>query len=245
MTKKKLPNKPFMWGVIALSFGLAIFDMFFLRDVFKDNLGFDLVGSSLASLALATAANVAALLWGKQKGLRDQWKAFMIGWISLGVAYAAIRSISFINGIIIENDWSFDAIMGQLVPAIVLTISYVGTGTMLEWAGSRLWDLDVVNYLEAKKAFKQSHAKIINNRAVILEMQKRLQEYEKNYTSLDHQYEIHMEKINKSERATMALIVAKTIADHPEISPNACDDVMRAVLKERDSQNERAHSKQK
>ena len=243
MVIKKLPNRFFLWCMIAISFGLAIFDMFFLRDVLKDNLGFGLIGASIASLALATAANATALLWGRQKGLRDSWKPFMFGWIFLGVAYAAIRSISFVDGVVIDNDWSFDSIMEQLIPAIVLTISYVGTGSMLEWAGSKLWDIDVVNYLESRKAFKQAHAKIVNNRATILEMAKRLKEYGKSYESLDYQYDIHMQKIRKSEYSTMSLIVAKTIADYPEISPTAANKVMDEVLEERDRQNERAHSK--
>lgn len=245
MAKKKLPNKPFLISMIVVSFGLAIFDMFFLRDVFRDNLGFDLIGASVVSLALATAANITALLWGRQKGLRDSWKSFMVGWIFLGVAYAAIRSISFVNNVVLDDDWSFEAIMEQLIPVIVLTISYMGTGFMLQWAGSKLWDLDVVNYLEYKKSFKTIHKKVIKNRATILEMEKRLREYEKNYDSLNHQYDIHMEKIRKNEQATMSLIVAKTIADHPEISPTAANKVMNEVLEERDRQNARAHSKQK
>ncbi len=245
MAKKKLPNKVFMWAIIAVSFGLAILDMFFLRDVLSDNLGFDPIGASIIALALATAANATALLWGRQKGLREAWKSFMVGWIFLGITYAALRSVSFVNNVVLCNDWSFDSIMEQLIPAIVLTISYVGTGTMLQWAGSRLWDYDAVNYLEARKAFKSAHAKVINNRVAILEMAKRLNEYGKNYTSLDHQYDIHMEKIRKNEHSTMSLIVAKTIADHPEISPTAANKVMNDVLGERDRQNARAHSKQK
>ena len=243
MATKKLPNKIFLWCMIAVSFGLAVFDMFFLRDVLKDNLGFDVYGASIAALALATAANVTALLWGRQKGLRESWKPFMFGWIFLGIAYAVIRSISFIDNIVIDNDWSYDAIMEQLVPVIVLTISYVGTGSMLEWAGSKLWDIDVVNYYESKKAFKLAHVKIVNNRAIIMEMSKRLREYEKNYKSLDHQYDIHMKKIRKSESSTMSLIVAKTIADYPEITPTAANKVMSEVLEERDRQNERTHSR--
>lgn len=243
MAIKKLPNRFFLWCMIVVSFGLAIFDMFFLRDVLKDNLGFDLIGASIASLALATAANTTALLWGRQKGLRDSWKPFMYGWIFLGIAYAIIRSISFVDGIVIDNDWSFDAIMEQLVPVIVLTISYVGTGTMLEWAGSKLWDIDVVNYLESKKAFKRAHAKIIKNRAALLEMAKRLREYKKNYESLDHQYSINLKKIRKNDYSTMSLIAAKTIADYPEITPSAANKVMNEILEERDCQNERAHSR--
>lgn len=245
MATKKLPNRVFLWCMIALSFGLAIFDMFFLRDVLKDNLGFNLIGASVASLALATAANATALLWGRQKGLRDSWKPFMWGWILLGFAYAVIRSISFVDSIVIDNDWSFDTIMEQFVPVVVLTISYIGTGSMLEWAGSKLWDVDVVNYLQSRKAFKQAHRIIVNNRAAILEMAKRLREYEKNYETLNHQYDIHLKKIRKSEHSTMSLIAAKTIADYPEISPTAADKVMNDVLQERDRQNERSHSRQK
>lgn len=245
MAIKKLPNKIFLWGMVIVSFSLAVLDMLFLQGVLMDNIGFDPTSASVVALALATAANIAALLWGRQKGLRDSWKSFMFGWIFLGIAYAAIRSISFVNEIVLRGDWSFNTIMEQLVPAIILTISYVGTGSMLEWAGAKIWDIDTVNYLDSKKAFKRAHSKIINNRAAILEMAKRLDEYQKNYDTLNHQYDIHMEKIRKNEHSTMSLVVAKTIADHPEISPTAANKVMDEVLEDRDRRNERAHSKQK
>ncbi len=247
MSKKRLPSLIFLWMMVGVSFSLAIFDMFFLRDVFNKNLGFDIVGASIMSVSLAFAADVAALIWGRQKGLRDSWKSFKWGWIALGVAYMAIRSVSFVEDVIIDGDYSYESIMGQVIPVIVLTISYIGTGTMLQWAGSKIWDLDAVNFREAKKVFKESHAKVIKNHAAILEMAKRLDEFDKNYDSLNHQYNIHMDKIRKNEHSVMSLIVAKTIADNPEIidSPSEADNVMKKVLEERDRKNERAHFKQK
>ena len=245
MKRKKMPNKFFLYSAIVASFLLAILDMMFLRDVFIDYLNFELVPASIISFALATAANTSALVWGKQKGSREGYRGFMYGWIFLGIAYAILRSIAFYQNVIEVNDWSFEAIIEQLVPAIILAISYIGTGTMIQWASAKIWDIDVVNFLETRKAFKAAHAKIVNNKAVIKEMAKRLEEYSKNYDYLDHQYNIHMGKILKSEQSTISLIVAKTIAEHPEISPSEAENVKNMVLKERDIRNENAHAQQK
>ena len=250
MAKKNIHNRIFLWSVVVASFLLAILDMSFLRDVFKDNIlvneGNDteiILKASLIALIMATAANVTALLWGKEKGERKTGRSFLVGWIVLGFGYAIVRSVSFIINVVFDNDWSFDAIMRELVPVIILTISYVGTGTMLQWAGAQLWDNDIVNYLRSKKEFKKEHTMMANNYASIAAMIKNLREYDSNYNCLEDQYNKHLDKIRKNEKSTMSLIVAKTIAKYPEITPEYANQVMDEVLAERDHINERAHTK--
>ena len=139
------------------------------------------------------------------------------------------------------GDFEFSAIIGQLLPVIILTISYVGTGTTLEWAGRQLWDVNVVNFLRSQKAFHADHAKIANNHAALWEMIENLQKYRENYTSLDKQYEKHKDNIRKNEKSTMARIVSKVIANNPSIDPVDANRVMEDVLAERDHENEKLH----
>ena len=245
MAKKNLHNRTFLWGVLVVSFLLAVLDMAFLRDVLNDNVfdGHSEIIASFIALVLATAANVSALLWGKEKGERKSGRAFMIGWIFLGLAYMVIRSISFVNNVVLDDEWDFNTVIAEIVPVIILSISYIGTGTMLQWAGKQLWDYDIVNYLKNKKAFKEEHTRIANNYSSITEMIKNLEEYDANYECLESQYKKHLEKIRKNEESTMSLIVAKTIAQYSEITPEYANQVMSEVLAERDQKNERAHSK--
>ena len=245
MVKKNVHNRFFLWSIVFVSFVLAVLDMMFLRDVMKDYIfgDNDVIKASSIALLLASAANVTALLWGKEKGERKTGRPFLIGWIFLGFAYAVIRSVSFVNNVVFDGDWSFDAIIREAVPVIILTISYVGTGTMLQWAGAQLWDNDIVNYLRSKEEFKREHTMIANNYASITAMIKSLREYDSNYDCLENQYIKHLDKIRKNEKSTMSLIVAKTIAKFPEITPEYANQVMDEVLAERDSTNERAHTK--
>ena len=241
MEKKNISNRKFLWGAVVVSFSLAILDMMYLRDVFQNYADFGVVEASIIAFALATVANVSALLWGRQKGLRKSGRSFMWSWIVLGIVYFLIRFIAIYNEIIKPGDFEFSAIIGQLLPVIILTISYVGTGTTLEWAGRQLWDVNVVNFLRSQKAFHADHAKIANNHAALWEMIENLQKYRENYTSLDKQYEKHKDNIRKNEKSTMARIVSKVIANNPSIDPVDANRVMEDVLAERDHENEKLH----
>ena len=239
--KNSINNRKFLWGAVVVSFSLAILDMMYLRNVFYDYASFDLVEASVIAMALATIANISALLWGRQKGLRKSGKSFMWIWIVLGIVYFLIRCVSIYHEVYLPKKFDFGAIIDQLLPIIILTISYVGTGTTLEWAGKQLWDIDIVNYLKAKKIFHEENAKIANNSAVLWEMIENLRKYNDNYISLDKQYNKHKDNIRKIEKSTMARIVGKVIASNPSISPDDANGVMEAVLSERDVENEKAH----
>ena len=241
MQKKNISNRKFLWGAVVVSFSLAILDMMYLRDVFEKYADFDVVGASIVAFALATIANVAALLWGRQKGLRKSGKSFMWSWIVLGIVYFLIRFVAIYNEVIKPGNFDFSSIIGQLLPIIILTISYVGTGTTLEWAGKQLWDINIITYLKTQKVFHEEHAKIANNHAALWEMIENLQKYNENYISLDKQYEKHKDNIRKNEKSTMARIVSKVIANNPSIDPSDANRVMEAVLAERDQENAKNH----
>lgn len=241
MQKKNIANRAFLWSAVVVSFSLAILDMMYLRDVFVKYADFSVTEASIIAFALATVANISALLWGRQKGLRKSGASFMWSWIVLGLVYFLIRLVAIYNEIILPKDFDFSAIISQLLPVIILTISYIGTGTTIEWASKQLFDINVTNYIKTKKAFHEEHAKIANNHAALWEMIENLQKYKDNYVSLDKQYEKHKDNIRKNEKSTMARIVSKVIASNPSINPGDANRVMENVLAERDHENEKIH----
>ena len=241
MQKKNISNRKFLWGAIVVSFSLAILDMMYLRDVFETYADFSVVEASVVAFALATVANVSALLWGRQKGMRKSGASFMWSWVILGMVYFLIRFIAIYNIIIKPGDFEFSAIISQLLPIIILTISYVGTGTTIEWASRQLWDINVTNFLRTQKVFHSEHSKISNNNAALWEMVENLQKYNDNYVALDKQYEKHKDNIRKNEKSTMARILSKVIALNPSIDPSDANRVMEEVLAERDYENAKNH----
>lgn len=168
----------------------------------------------------------------------------MWSWIILGLIYFMIRGVAIYNEIIAAGAYDFKAIISQLLPVVILTISYVGTGTTLKWAGKQLWDADIYNFLIAQRAFHEAHEDIANNRAALWQMIETLQKYNDNYISLDKQYEDIKNSIRKSEKATMATITGKVIAANPSIDPVDANLVMDRVLEERDNENEKIHKNQ-
>ena len=241
MQKKNIANRAFLWGAVIISFSLAILDMMYLRDVFEKYADFNVVEASIIAFTLATVANISALLWGRQKGLRKSGKSFMWSWIVLGLVYFLIRFVAIYNEVLLPGNYDFKSIISQLLPVIILTISYVGTGTTIEWASKQLFDINITNYLNTRKAFHIEHARIANNHAALWEMIENLQKYNDNYVSLDKQYGKHKDNIRKNEKSTMARIVSKVIAANSSIDPSDANQVMENVLAERDRENEKIH----
>lgn len=243
MLHKKIYNRTFLAIAIVVSFLLAIMDMFFLKEVFERYFYFPDWGGALSALALATAANISALLWGKQKGERESGKGFLWGWILLGIAYFVLRLIPFYNEVIAKNTWELKPIIEHLGRAIILAISYIGTGTMIEWAASQLWDIDIVNYLKTKNEFESQNAIIANNRSAVLKMVEDLENFDNNYKILDKQYDKCVDKIFKYDEATINMTAGKTKRLNLDIDPEEVDKIVNRVLENRRKNIEKSHNK--
>jgi hypothetical protein len=185
---------------------------------------------------------VSAFLWGYTKGHfrenKKQSKSFKAAWIALGVIYAIIRASIIVS----DSPDSIDDILGQAIIALFLTISYIGSGTTIQWAASQLFDADIANFRNAQKEFKKSSALINRNNAALWKMIDDLKKFKKNYEILDKQYDKEYDKIVKNERSVMAQIVGKTIAKNPAINPVNANEVMEEVLKEREVINKKNHA---
>lgn len=243
MIRKKIYNRTFLTIAIIISFLLAIMDMFFLKEVFEKYFHFADWGGALSALALATAANITALLWGKQKGERESGKGFLWGWIFLGIAYFVLRLIPFYNEVVAKNAWELKPIIEHLGRAIILAISYIGTGTMIEWAAIQLWDINIVNYLKTKKEFESQNDIIANNRSALLKMVEDLENFSDNYKVLDKQYENCANKIFKYEEATINMTAGKTKRLNLDIDPEEVDKIVGRVLEKRKRKIEKSYNK--
>ncbi len=243
MIRKKIYNRTFLSMIIIVSFLLAIMDMFFLKEVFEKYFQFPDWGGALSALALATAANISALLWGKQKGERESGKGFLWGWIFLGIAYFILRLIPFYNEVALKDAWEFKLIIEHLGRAIVLAISYIGTGVMIKWAASQLWDINIVNYLKTKKEFESQNDIIANNHSALLKMIEDLENFDSNYKVLDKQYKNCANKIFKYEEATVNMTAGKTKRLNLDIDPKEVDKIVDAVLEKRKKKIEKSHNK--
>lgn len=239
MDKKNIDNRGSLWFTIIASFSLAILDMFFMKGVFE--IYFGDVGGAFIAFALATAANISALLWGKEVGGGKKGRSFMWTWIVMGVIYALIRAYG--TYLAIEKSGAdLDNIMLQVLYAVILAFSYIGTGTLIKWASAKLWNKDVVEFLQSKSEFEEQNAALANNSAAIWAKVKALEDFQENYDLLDRQYEENKENIRKVEHSVMGQIVMETIAKY-NIDPLDAEAVMKKVLAERDYENERTHER--
>lgn len=239
MSKKSIDNRGGLWTVIIASFALAILDMLFMKGVFA--IYFGDIGGALIAFALATAANISALLWGKDVGEGKKGRSFMWTWIAMGVIYALIRTYGTYLAIM-ESGASLDNIMLQILYAVILAFSYICTGALIKRESAKLWDKDVVEYLESKREFEEQNAALANNSAAIWNKVKTLEDFQENYNLLDRQYEENKENIRKVEHSVMGQIVMETIAKY-NIDPLDAEAVMKNVLSERDHKNAKNHER--
>lgn len=241
MAKKNVRGRGGLWTAIIASFSLAILDMFFMKGVFEPNFGD--IGGALMAFALATTANISALFWGKEVGQGKSGKSFKWGWIIMGFVYILIRAYgTYLE--IQQKGTGLDNIVLQITYAVILTFSYIGSGTIIKWAAAQLWDKDITNYLASKKEFEEQNEDLANNKAAIWDMVKTFENYDENFKLLDRQYNKCKENIRKVEHSVMSQIVMKTIAEYP-IDPIDAEKVMTNVLEKRDQENERAHAIEK
>lgn len=236
--KKTIHGRGGLWAIIISSFAFAIIDMLFMRGIFTPIFG--VIGASLIAFALATVANISALLWGMEAGKGRSGRSFFWSWVVMGLVYAGIRGYAIYQAISTDGA-TIENIMMQTLEVVILTISFVGTGTLIKWAAAELWDKDIQNYLNSKKDFEEQNSDLANNKAAIWEMVKTLENYDENYRLLDKQYLKHREGIRKVEHSVMNQIVMKTIVNYP-IDPLDAEQVMNNVLEKRDKINEKAHS---
>lgn len=238
-TRKNTYGRGGLWVAVVAGFALAILDMFFLKGVFEPFFGD--IGGAFIAFALAIGADFSALFWGKEVGAGKKGRSFFWGWVVMGFVYFIIRAYGT-SMEIANNGATVQNIMLQVTYFIVLTISYIGSGTLIKWAAEQLWDKDITNYLHSKKEFEELNSDLANNRAAILSLVRLFENYGDNFKELEDQYEKRRKIIREFERSTMNQIVEKTIVQYG-VDPIDARKVMERVLAERDQKNEREHQK--
>lgn len=234
----KNPDFPIIRVVfIIASFSLAILDMMLLYRILPNIFtAIEEYQAMLIAFLLATVANFTALTWGWNNGRRLEKRAVnkrslgeIFFWIAIGAAYAAIRVMDLLNKM--EANPEYD-VMGDIVQMVILAISYIGTGVLIQSSAREIWDADCVAFRKAKKKFDILHNDIADASADLHESIGILKKYDSNYATLDKQKAEIETAIHKSEEAVMSDIVAVTLKKYPMISPAAANQVKEQVLEE-------------
>ena len=231
---RKNPDFPvYRVAFIIVSFLLGLLDMTLLYKVVHQLMGFNNGFSMLVSFIVATIANFTALTWGWGNGKRLERHSInkrsvgeFFAWFAIGCLYAAIRIINILQNVG-NDDFNWN---GEIIQIVILAISYIGTGVLIQSSAREIWDADCVAFRKSKKRFDELHIDIADATADLQESIGILKNYDSNYRSLDEQKkEIEM-AIHKSEEAVMADIVAVTVSNNPMISPIAANKVKEQVL---------------
>ena len=256
MSKKKTEAPAILWVLVIGSFALAFMDMMFLgqalTELTKDtSFALNTGVANVAAFALATVANLTALMWGSTNGrtlakktVNKDSRSWFISWVILGLVYAGIRVASMMVAMNSGEGDSTQNILGQILIMVILAVSYIGSGTAIQWASRQIFDADVKEYQEAKRKFTEAHRKISHRKAALKEVINVLDDYDQNFEALDKQYDKIKMAIVKSEKAVMAEVVGKTVTQNPTIDPVKAGEVMEEVLEEREVENEKLHAEQ-
>ena len=236
MEGRKDPDFPVYRVVfIVVSFLLGLLDMTLLYKAVQVLLtDIDYGMSMIISFAIATVANFTALTWGWENGKRlekhivnKHSAGSFILWLAIGIIYAVIRVINILKGI--DNNPDFDWI-GEAVQIVILAISYIGTGFLIQASARDIWDAECRAFRKTRKKFNAIHEDVADASADLHEDIGILKKYNLNYEALDHQKNKIEYAITHSEKAVMADIVSMTCAKNPMISPIQANKVMELVL---------------
>lgn len=226
---------------IIVSFMLAILDMILLQEKIGIVFRMNNVFAMATALIIATIANFMALTWGWGNGKRLEKKSLnkrslrdFTLWAVIGCSYVAFRLLPSLH-----PDW-FDiepeditGLQEEIMQIVVLGISYVGSGLLIQDSAREIWDNDCVRARKAKKKFMELREDLAADSADIRESISILNNYEKNYKTLELQKKKTVSAINKAEIATMSDIETEMKKAHPEISPADCRRVRDEVLASR------------
>jgi hypothetical protein len=234
MESRKDPDFPVHRVVfIVVSFLLGLLDMTLLYRAFHDLTQLNNGMSMIISFIIATIANFTALTWGWENGrhlakrtINKRTVGEFIIWLAIGIMYAVIRAINIINKLgNPELNW-----MGETIQIVILAISYIGTGVLIQSSAREIWDAECVAFRKARKKFNRLHEDVADASADLHEDIGILKKYNMNYSALEHQKNKIEFAIRKSEKAVMADIVSMTCAKNPMISPVQANKVMEQVL---------------
>ncbi|MBO7720519.1 hypothetical protein J6S35_02705 [Candidatus Saccharibacteria bacterium] len=234
--KKKRVEFPIGSLILTIaSFLLAIFDMIMLQGPVNHLTHLGNGMSMIFSFVLATVANFTALLWGKENGenlsehsINKHSRGFFITWVIIGLVYAMIRLLD-----LFFTPGAMDNLLGNIIQIIPLTVSYVGTGTLISASAKRMFDSETAEARRAKKEFDYYHEKLSVEVAEIERAINMLQNYDRHYDSLKLQRNKTYLSISKTERSAMSDIVGRVISSN-DIEPSLAYSVMEDVLKKRE-----------
>ena len=243
MVKSEKTNTDFPYlrvVMIIASFALGLLDMMFLYRAIHNLTGLGNGASMFAAFAIAEVANFTAFMMGAQNGenssrhaINRKTSGLFAAWVILGIGYATIRVLNFINLI---NTPEFN-LNGELLQFFILGISYIGTGTTI-WSSARvIFDKKANNYRKTQKKFELARENLNHAFAELQSDYGNLINYSINYKNLDTLKKNIEDNIELSERATMSDLGGKVLKAHPSANPVLIRQVIEKVLARRKDNN--------
>lgn len=223
---------------IVVSFALAILDMTLLQEKIQIVFSMSNIFAMVTAFIIATIANFFAFTWGWGNGKRLEKHAinprsaveFSL-WVVVGFSYIAFRVLPSLH-----PDWfnigddEVSDLRNEILQIVVLAISYIGSGLTIQDSAREIFDRDCVKARKARKVFTELREDLAADSADIRESISILNNYSKNYESLETQKKTTETAIKKGEISTMSDIAARVKAANPEISPAKCEEVMDRIL---------------
>ena len=225
-------------ALLALGFGLALFDMTVLQKGIRLITGANAATSSLVALAIATIANSFALDWGMTNGKNQEKKIInkrsrlsFIAWVAFGFGYAIIEAITTVDAI---NRGGIESINWptQIGQYLILLLSYVFSGCIIEKSSREICEADAFACRDSENEYKKIHKRLAKEEAEIKTLLTTLENYGQNYDALESQYQIQLEAIKHSEESVMNEIEGKTLKANPKITPSEAHRILEDIKKD-------------
>lgn len=220
--------------LLLLGFGLAIYDMWVLKD------GINLIvpsaslefGAPIIAFILATIANTCALEWGiangknKCKHIINKKSALgLFGWIVFGIVYFVIEYTSTIRNEDVE--WN-----AQISQYIILAASYIISGLMIQKGAREIFDADALACRDSEKEYRAKMRKLARTDSRINYMLSALENYNQNYDTLSGLYAKQLEAIEHAEDSSINEVLGRTLQNNPDITPSEAQKVVEQAKKD-------------
>ena len=225
-------------ALLALGFGLALFDMTVLQKGIRLITGTNAANASLTALAIATIANSFALDWGMTNGkakansiFNKQSRLSFIAWVAFGFGYAIIEGITTIDAInrngVESINWPI-----QIGQYLILLLSYVFSGLIIEKSSREICEADAFACRDSENEYKKIHKRLARDEARIKSLLTTLENYGQNFDALEEQYQIQLESIKHADESVMNEIEGKTLQANKEVTPSKARKILEDIRRE-------------
>lgn len=222
------------YWVVAGCLLLSFLDMLLLSSAIERMLDTDQLNASILAFALALVGSVTAFLWGRSQALhpkRRSWSFYEPWiWIAICLIFVAIRAVVILLDVQEYPEDVFTTVSSEVLMALVLTVLYIGTGLAIRAEARKIFDPTLFTEWRRIGAAKKVQGRIAKKFAKADSMILELDQFSKNYRSLQKLYIIRKNSLYDAERTTLSSVVKRILEDNPQLDPQVVEDILQSVL---------------